>query len=109
MTQSTATIQWKGHTRVGRLSTQGPRCSESLTLRDAQMSITSKLGEFTFSPQTVERIERTGLIPWFSTGIQIHHRVSSYPRRIGFWPRGISTRVVLCELQQRGYRVASPT
>ena len=73
------------------------------------MTITSRLGEFTFSPQTVERIERTGFIPWFWTGIQIHHRVANYPRRIGFWPQGASTRKVLQELQQRGYRVALPT
>ena len=70
------------------------------------MSIASKRGEFTFSPPTVERTERTGFIPWFWTGIQIHHRVSSYPRRIGFWPKGVSTKVVLWELERRGYQVA---
>ncbi len=70
------------------------------------MSITSRLGEFSFSPQTVELIERSGFIPWLWTGIQIRHRVSSYPRRIGFWPQGASTRVVLQELRRRGYPVA---
>lgn len=107
MTHSTGTIQWKGQARVDWLSTKGPRGSETLTVGDGHLNIASRLGNFIFSPQTVERIERAGFFPWFWTGIQINHRVATYPRRIGFWPRGASSQVILQELQRRGYPVAN--
>ena len=104
MANDSPTTQWPGQVRVGWLSTKGFFANEMLTVSEAQLCITSRLGYFCFSPQTVERIERAGFIPWFWTGIRIHHRVSGYPRRLGFWPRKVSTRVLLQELARRGYR-----
>jgi hypothetical protein len=105
MARMKPTIQWKGRARVGWLSTTGPRGSETLTAEDARLRITSELGDFEFRPATVERIERAGFFPWFWIGIQIYHRVSSYPRNIGFWPRSASTRAGPQELRRRGYQV----
>jgi hypothetical protein len=105
MADTLATIEWKGQARGGWLSTKGPQCRETLTVGDAQLSFCSRLGDCTFRPDAVERTERAGCITWLWPDNQVHRRVSSYPRRIGFWPQRASTRVVLQEFQRRSYLV----
>lgn len=99
-------VVWKGAACAGGLTTHGVGSAGTLTVSAERLSIESGLGSFSFRPQDVVRIERSGLIPWFWAGIRVRHRVSSYPEDVGFCPRGTSSRRVLEVLQQHGYPVA---
>lgn len=106
MSRATASVNYKGQVCVGLLTTQGPGCSETLTISASGLTIRSRLGNFTFDRDNIIRLGRAGVLPWLWTGVRIRHRVSGYPRHIGFWPRHISTGGLLRELSRRGFNVA---
>ena len=97
---------WKGAALAGGVTTHGVGSAGTLTANQHRLSIESKVGSFSFSPKDIVRIERSGFLPWFWSGIRLRHSVTGYPEEIGFCPRGASSRKVMKILQSYGYRVA---
>jgi hypothetical protein len=107
MTATKAAKTWRGHAHAGWLNTNMPCAPDQLTVSATELRITSLRGTFTFTPETIVRIERCGFAPFLWRGIMIRHRVTDYPKCIGFRPRGIGPKQILQELQSYGYNVAS--
>ena len=65
------------------------------------------LGTYLFKSESVRDITRYGSIPFFSSGIQIHHSVATYPERIIFWCLGNPDKL-LERIRMTGFRPAAP-
>jgi hypothetical protein len=105
MSATKETKSWRGRGHAGWLNTNMPCAPDQLTVSTTELRITSMLGDFTFTPATIVRIERCGFAPFLWMGIMIRHRVPEYPKSIGFRPRGVSPKQILQELRSYGYNV----
>ncbi len=106
MSTTKETKTWRGHAHRGYLNTNHPCAPDQLIVNSNELRITSLLGNFTFRPDSVIRIEQCGFAPFLWRGIMIRHRVANYPKSIGFRPRGISPKEILRVLQSYGYNTA---
>lgn len=102
---STPETSWRGAALAGLITTHGVGSGGTLRVTGERLAIDSKVGSFTFTPQEVVCVQRAGFFPWFWAGVLVRHRKASYPARIGFCPRGASSRAVLDALKSFGYPV----
>lgn len=105
-TVNTPQTTWQGVTLADGLTTHGVGSDGTLTATSESLSIRSKVGSFVFHPEDIACIRAAGFLPWFGAGILVIHRNQGYPREIGFWPRGVSSRELLKALASHGYTVA---
>ena len=97
--------QWRGQMCTGLLSTTGPGHSARLTVGPEQVKLVGLLGNFVFTPQDIERVERAGFFPWLWTGIRIRHNVPDYPKRLMFWPQFALSRTIMQYMRSLGHNV----
>lgn len=62
------------------------------------------LGTYFFKSESVRDITRCG---WISSGIQIHHSISTYPERIIFWCLGNPDKLIE-RIRMTGFRPTAP-
>ena len=98
-------LQWNGCAWAGRSFPAAIHAGDTLSITDDALIIRSSLGQFSFRPGKVLRIERAGMVPWFWRGFVLEHRMPGYPPRVGFLPAGVRCRDVLRELERFGYWV----
>jgi hypothetical protein len=76
-----------GGARIGWLNASFPFARLTVSGETVELRV-FLLGTYVFKSESVRDISRYGWIPFFYSGIQIHHSVSSYPERIIFWCLG---------------------
>jgi hypothetical protein len=100
-TQDIITV--KGAAMAGGSTTHGVGSDGTLTVTAECLRIESGVGSFSFRPDDVLLVTRSGFIPWFWGGIRVTHQVPAYPSDIGFFPRKLSSGDLIKLLQKYGF------
>ena len=96
-----------GGARIGWMNATWPLAR--LSASPDNLTITVRmLGTYSFSPDQVLSVERYVMIPVFGWGIQVHHCVADYPRRIIFWCLG-SPDTILRGIRDSGFQPSGST
>ena len=66
------------------------------------------MGNYEFAPSEVTAVEEVGSIPFFTTGVRIHHCKAQYPERVVFYPL-VGRDYLLAEVRRAGFAVGAPT
>ncbi len=61
-------------------------------------------GKFKFKPDQVINISKYGFIPFWMTGIRIHHNIPTYPDCVVYWHLRWSSKGLLEELAEYGFK-----
>ncbi|MBW8001093.1 MAG: hypothetical protein FVQ80_03620 [Planctomycetes bacterium] len=105
MEKDAAQKVWSGQMCKNALTTKGPGSGAKLTVTNENLQLKGLLGDFTFTTDTVDVIEKAGFFPWFGTGFRIVHKINDYPSKIMFWPLFARSKTILKHLKDLGYNV----
>ena len=90
-----------GGARIGFMNATWPFANLKVNRNKLEINATI-LGNLVFSPQDIISIEPYGLIPIFSQGIKINHRVKRYNSKVIFWTLG-NPQQVINEIEKTGF------
>lgn len=99
------THKQRGGSQIGWVSASWPLAG--IEVSPNKLSIRS-MGEYHFAPSEVTAVEKVGSLPFFTTGVRIHHSKSQYPERIVFYP-GVGRDYLLTKLHEAGFSLGQPT
>jgi len=90
-----------GGARIGWSNATWPFATLKVNRNKLEINATI-LGNLVFSPQDIISIEPCGMIPIFSQGIKINHRVKKYNSKVIFWTLG-NPQKVINEIKKTGF------
>lgn len=99
-------LRWSGHISNGVGSTTGADLA-SLTATATELVLSGTLGIYHVPRESVTKLGRGNMYPWFFAGIRIHHHQPKCPEELQFKPVGqVSARDLLAQLRALGYPAA---
>lgn len=98
------THKQRGGSQIGWVNASWPLAS--IDVSPGKVTIRS-MGQYEFVPSEVTAVEEVGSLPFFTTGIRIHHHKSQYPERVIFYTPG-GRDYLLAALRRAGFPVGSP-
>lgn len=99
-----ATHRQRGGSQIGWVSATWPLAG--IEVSPGKLTVTS-MGKYEFAPAEVTAVEEVGSIPFFSTGVRIHHCKAQYPERVIFYPL-IGRDYLLEAIRRAGFAVGTP-
>jgi hypothetical protein len=96
-------VRWEGHMCDDVGCTYGATPLAFLSATSEELLLCGNRGSFRFSRETIRKLGRGKMYPWFFAAVRIHHDVPNIPRNLQFKPIGVRAREVLARLKELGY------
>ncbi len=96
-------VRLEGHMADDVAATSGPKPGAVLQATADELWIKGHRGDLRLPRQSIARIDRGGLYPWFFKGIRVRHSLPGAPAKVQFLPFECDTGVLLRRLHALGY------
>ncbi len=96
-------LRWEGAMNDGNGTSGTPGAGAILCANAEEIWLSGRRGDFHLPRNSVVRIGRAGMYPWFFRGVRIRHRIPAFPSILQFGPWTVPSREILAQLKSLGF------